>query len=174
MNFLFLNACQAHTSSHYPFYHLFLIFPFFVVCCQVHALRPHYCHITTRAQNTLANKQQCILQRFFSFLHNQTSSGTPTVSYSVYKGQWPQGPTQQRDADHSCLPSADMKMHGAIPPPFHVLLAWCLIKHRDNLTFYGLGGRGRGRISFLSKGRDLCLHHCCQVLCTTRFVLFSQ
>jgi hypothetical protein len=28
-------------------------------------------------------------------------------------------------------------MRGAIPPlPEYVLMAWCLVKHRDNFTFY--------------------------------------
>jgi hypothetical protein len=28
-------------------------------------------------------------------------------------------------------------MRGAIPPlPHYVFMAWCLVKHRDNFTFY--------------------------------------
>jgi len=28
-------------------------------------------------------------------------------------------------------------MHGAIPPlPHYAFMAWCLVKHRDNFTFY--------------------------------------
>jgi hypothetical protein len=28
-----------------------------------------------------------------------------------------------------------LKMHGAVPPfPQYVFMAWCLVKHRDNLT----------------------------------------
>jgi hypothetical protein len=35
-------------------------------------------------------------------------------------------------------------MRRAIPPlPQYVFMAWCLIKHRDNFTFYG-----SGRLSF--------------------------
>jgi len=26
-------------------------------------------------------------------------------------------------------------MHGTIPLPQHVFMAWCLVKHRDNFTF---------------------------------------
>jgi hypothetical protein len=26
-------------------------------------------------------------------------------------------------------------MHGALPPPYYVFMAWCLVKHRDNFTF---------------------------------------
>jgi len=27
-------------------------------------------------------------------------------------------------------------MHGAIPPLPQYVMAWCLVKHRDNFTFY--------------------------------------
>jgi hypothetical protein len=42
-----------------------------------------------------------------------------------------------READHSPPPSAEVKnacSYISIPP--YVLMAWCLVKHRDNFTFY--------------------------------------
>jgi hypothetical protein len=27
------------------------------------------------------------------------------------------------------------RMHGTIPPPQYIFMAWCLIKHRDNFNF---------------------------------------
>ena len=66
-----------------------------------------------------------------------------------------------------------LRKHGTLPPPFHILMAQCLIKHRDNFTFCGLGG-GEARSSLLSKGRDVHLHHCGQVMCPDTYVLFSK
>jgi hypothetical protein len=44
----------------------------------------------------------------------------------------------RREADHSPPSSAEVKrIRGAIPPlPQYVFVEWCLVKHRDNFTFY--------------------------------------
>jgi hypothetical protein len=43
-----------------------------------------------------------------------------------------------REVDHLPLSGAEVKiMRGALPPlPQYVFMTWCLVKHRDNFTFY--------------------------------------
>jgi hypothetical protein len=41
------------------------------------------------------------------------------------------------EAEHSLHLVPRSRMRGAIPPlPQYVFMAWCLVKHRDNFTFY--------------------------------------
>jgi hypothetical protein len=42
------------------------------------------------------------------------------------------------EADHLPPSSAKSRMHGAIPPLPQYFMMWCLVKHRDNFTFYML------------------------------------
>jgi hypothetical protein len=98
----------------------------------------------------------------FSFHHLcvQTSSGAHQASYSMGTGslslgvKWP-----GREADHSPPSSAELKMRGDIPPLLqYVSMVWCLVKHRDNFTFYLYQIWGmHATIQF----RICCLHVAC-------------
>jgi hypothetical protein len=72
---------------------------------------------------------------FCLYYRVQDGSGTHPASYPMRTGgvlslgvKWP-----GREAGPS---SPRSRMRGAIPPlPQHVIIAWCLVKHKDNFTF---------------------------------------
>jgi hypothetical protein len=41
-----------------------------------------------------------------------------------------------READHSPPSSAEVSAWSCTCTPQYVFMAWCLVKHRDNFTFY--------------------------------------
>jgi hypothetical protein len=75
---------------------------------------------------------------FFSSLCPDWLWGPPSLLSSGYWGLFlplgVKGPGHE--ADHSYLVLRS-RMHEVIPPlPQYVFMAWCLVKHRDNFTFY--------------------------------------
>jgi hypothetical protein len=57
--------------------------------------------------------------------------------YLLYRIQTASGkPGARREADHSLPSSAEIRILGSKTSLLEVFMAWCLIKHRDNLCLY--------------------------------------
>jgi hypothetical protein len=81
-----------------------------------------------------------------------------------------------READQSPVSSAEVRMRGAIPPlPEYVLMAWCLVKHRDNFTFtkIGCGGEFDDPHLYSSSTFSLVLLRLLLLLCLHHDLFFS-
>jgi hypothetical protein len=66
----------------------------------------------------------------------QTDSGAHPVSYPMgTRGSFPGVKRLEREADHSPQSSAEVKECVELYPhsPKYVSIAWCLVKHSDNL-----------------------------------------
>jgi hypothetical protein len=79
--------------------------------------------------------------------------------------KWP-----RREADHSALSSADVNNAWSYTStPQYVFMAWCLVKHRDNFTFYDL--RLPHISQFLFHNRNRSLPYRTQLM-TRRFTIY--
>jgi hypothetical protein len=61
--------------------------------------------------------------------HSTPAQWVPWAVSSAIK--WP-----AREAGHSLLFCAEFRNDGAILPPPYIFMTWCLIKHRNNFTYY--------------------------------------
>jgi hypothetical protein len=76
----------------------------------------------------------------YSSLHHRVHNGS-----GAHPSSYPMGTTDislgikrpEREADHSPPSSAEVKNAWSYTSiPQYVFMAWCLVKHRDNFTFY--------------------------------------
>jgi hypothetical protein len=75
----------------------------------------------------------------FSLHHRvQNGSGAHPASYPMdNRGSFPGVKRPGREADHSPPSSAEVKNAWSYnSAPQYAFMAWCLVKHRDNFTFY--------------------------------------
>jgi len=79
----------------------------------------------------------------FVFIHAHTITSRSVLGPTQLPIQWVPGSLSLEvkwpghEADHSPPSSAEIKnvwSYTSIPP--YILMTWCLVKHRDNFTFY--------------------------------------
>jgi hypothetical protein len=99
---------------------------------EVVSVRPH-----VPSPKVLNYIECCRVYLIFGLYRVQTGSGAHPASYSMGTGGPSLGVKRQgREVDHSLASSAEVKngwSYASTPPS--VFMAWCLVKHRDNLTF---------------------------------------